>query len=106
MEPLVCVVPQSLRVLIDRLPAYISFLEQQGYSVYRQCSTRLTALQARTLYARTQDELFSLHTPVAVLLLERRAAVRGLAGGEGAARHCVRQPGQEDGHGRHLPVLR
>ena len=72
MEPLVCVVPQSLRVLIDRLPAYISFLEQQGYSVYRQSSTRLTASQAHMLFARTQDELFTLHTPVAVLLLERK----------------------------------
>ena len=71
MEPLVCVVPQSLRVLVERLPAYISFLEQQGYSVYRQISTRLSAAQAHTLYGRTQDELFSLHTPVAVLLLER-----------------------------------
>ena len=67
-----CVVPQSLRVLVERLPAYIRFLEQQGYSVYRQTATRLTASQAHSLYARTQDELFSLHTPVAVLLLERR----------------------------------
>ena len=72
MEPLVCVVPQSMRVLIERLPAYIAFIEQQGYSVYRQLNTRLSATQAHTLYARTQDELFSLHTPVAVLLLERK----------------------------------
>ena len=72
MEPLVCVVPQSLRVLVERLPAYIAFLEQQGYSVYRQVSLRLSAQQAHMLFARTQDELFSLHTPVAVLLLERK----------------------------------
>ena len=72
MEPLVAIVPQSLRVLVERLPAYIDFLTTQGgFSIYQQTTCTLTPAQAKALFARTQDELFVAHTPVHVLLLER-----------------------------------
>ena len=65
------IIPQSLRVLVERLPAYVDFLTSEGFGIYQQTTTSLTPQQAATLFARTQDELFTAHTPVAVLLLER-----------------------------------